>query len=114
MAKDRVSREEANRAFGLTDTIAGGAGSAAGAMMGHDNKERSEFGGLGFLGGMVANKLGRKYGPGIQASMASKAVPALQYTARPIGKAGEALYNPGVAARAATETGLLNNKKGGK
>lgn len=61
IADDRVQRESANRMFGLTDTIAGGAGTTVGAVVG---------GGApgAIAGGMLAagaNKLGRKYGPGM-------------------------------------------------
>lgn len=60
IANDRVQRETSNRMFGLTDTIAGGAGTTIGAILG---------GAPGALAtGLLAtgaNKLARTYGPGL-------------------------------------------------
>lgn len=110
IAKDRMNRENANRMFGLTDTIAGtagaAAGGAAGALIGGDSKHTLEGAGLGLLAG-VGNKLGRTYGPGIQAGAARTIAPALGYTAEPVGRALSPLVqNPGLLGGAAAATSL--------
>lgn len=116
MAHDRVARENANRSFGLTDTIAGSAGGIIGgaagqALGGNDGKHIGEGALLGGLVAGGANKLGRTYGPAIQASMANKTAPVLAKTAAPLGRLGQAINpNPLVTTRAATETGLLKKK----
>lgn len=67
IANDRANREAANRAFGLTDTIAGGAGAAAGATVGGASGSLS-----GMLLGAGANKIARSYGPAAIAQNADK------------------------------------------
>jgi hypothetical protein len=67
IATDRVSREAANRAFGLTDTIAGGAGATAGAAIA--GPPGALLGGAA-MGGI--NKLGRTYGNSLMATGADK------------------------------------------
>jgi len=99
MSGDRVARNEANRMFGLTDTIAGGAGMAAGAAT------HGTPGALVGLGAGLVNKLGRTYGPGIIASGANKAAPILEKTAVPLGNAIE--NNPGLLR--AVRKGLIQN-----
>jgi hypothetical protein len=86
MAEDRVSRETANRMFGLTDTIAGAAGAGAGSIIGAASGHGAEGGlALGLLSA-GANKLARTAGPGALASAADKAAPILEKTAVPLGK----------------------------
>jgi hypothetical protein len=67
IANDRVSREQANRMFGLTDTIAAGTGGAAGA---------AALGGPGAIATALAagalNKAGRTYGNSTMAVGADK------------------------------------------
>lgn len=60
IANDRVQRESANQMFGLTDTIAGGAGTTIGAVLGGAPGAVA----TGLLA-TAANKLGRTYGPGL-------------------------------------------------
>jgi len=60
IANDRVQRESANQMFGLTDTIAGGAGTTIGAVFGGAPGAVA----TGLLA-TAANKLGRTYGPGL-------------------------------------------------
>lgn len=67
IAKDRTSREAANRAFGLTDTIAAGAGATTGAVIGG----RQEAAILAATAGL-ANKLARTYGPSTVAIAADR------------------------------------------
>lgn len=72
---DRVSREQANRMIGLTDTIAGGAGAGIGAFIGekaggHEGAKAGAMIGAGI--GAGANKLGRTYGNQVMASAADK------------------------------------------
>jgi hypothetical protein len=67
IAEDRVSREQANRMFGLTDTIASAGGGVAAATVGG--------GPLGLVGAVAAgaaNKLGRSYGNSTMAVGADK------------------------------------------
>lgn len=63
IADDRVSRDAANRAIGLTDTISGGAGATIGAKFG--GKPGAAIGGAVGAG---LNKLGRTFGAGLQAT----------------------------------------------
>lgn len=116
MAEDRNNRESANRMFGLTDTIAGSAGGAAGtvaanAMGGSDARHMGEGAIVGGLLGAVGNKLSRTYGPGVQSAVAGAAEPALRYSAEPIGKFGQAVYSPDAVARGLIEQQLLKSKK---
>lgn len=63
IAKDRVSRDAANRSFGLTDTISGGAGATAGAFLGGPVGAAA-----GSLLGAAANKAGRTFGNSLMAT----------------------------------------------
>jgi hypothetical protein len=111
MSKDKAMREAANRMFGLTDTISGGVGSAAGlaanSAMGGDYKHAGEMGLAGMLAGMVANKVGRTYGPAAIADYANMA-------SRPVGLINPALQEiaPAISSPALTrsliEEGLIN------
>jgi hypothetical protein len=65
IAKDRVLRDESNRMFGLTDTILGGAGLAAGLAGGELDGEGLLKSGLIGLGSAGLSKLGRTYGPAV-------------------------------------------------
>lgn len=61
-AQDRISRDAANRAIGLTDTISGTTGATIGASVG------GPAGGVvGGIAGAGINKLGRTFGRGLQA-----------------------------------------------
>jgi hypothetical protein len=72
IASDRVNRVGANKMFGLTDTIAGGAGMAAGgaaaAVLGDHN--RADMGLMSVASGLLAaggHHVAGKYGPAIAA-----------------------------------------------
>jgi hypothetical protein len=70
-AKDRISRDEANRAFGLTDTISAAGGAGAGAHIGGmvGGPEGAKIGAVAGAGlGGAANKLARTFGNGLQAT----------------------------------------------
>lgn len=67
MAANRIAMNSANRAIGLTDTIAGGAGFAAGFASGGDLEDRLKRGLVGASLGL-ANKVGRTFGSGVQAT----------------------------------------------
>lgn len=82
MATAKMAGENANRMFGLTDTIAGTAGAGAGAMIGHDVggvKGGIEGAVLG-AGAALANKVGRTYGNPIMASGANAMSQGIQRT----------------------------------
>jgi hypothetical protein len=95
MAGDYASRDKSHRMFGLTDMIAGAAGSAAGAGAGlvmgdHDPAHEGGMGVGGMALGMLANKLGRNYGPAIlsrSADIASKVLAPADVALQPIGNA---------------------------
>lgn len=110
MAEDKVNRESSNRIFGLTDTIAGGAGAGAGALVGQGlgDGKTSEGALVGGLLGALANKTGRTYGPAILSRSADIASPILKHSAEPIGKLG-GLISPDVLTRSAIQSKL--NKK---
>lgn len=72
MAADKANREAANKAIGLTDTISGGAGAAAGATIA--GPVGAVIGGAVGAGG---NKLARTYGPAIVADATNAAGKAL-------------------------------------
>lgn len=103
IAKDRVNRESANRMYGLTDTIVGGAvGTAAGGAYSDDPTMGMIKGlGMGLLGG-TANKVARTYGNGVL----SKGMDASGKALKGAGKSG---ILDSVARR-----GLLNKKKKGQ
>ncbi len=120
MAKDKAARESANRAFGLTDTIAAGSGAGVGGLLGHaigGPVGGAEGAALGAAVGGGVNKLARTYGPGIQAAganLAAKGLNAVGKIAAPIGDAIESPNNPITipnVTRGATEAALLNKKK---
>jgi hypothetical protein len=108
MAQDRVSRETANRMFGLTDTIAAGAGGIAGlaegAAMGHPIE-----GGIVGLGAGLVNKAARTYGPSVLAGAANAAAPILEKTAVPLGNALSKI--PAQGLEKAAIQGATNNYK---
>lgn len=63
MVSDQMGRDSANRSFGLTDTIAAGAGGGIGASVG------GLVGGIpGIIAGAVTNKAGRMYGNSLMAT----------------------------------------------
>lgn len=117
IAKDRMSRESANRMFGLTDTIAGSAGGAAagaaGAALSGDSKHAAGAGVAGMLAGAVGNKLGRTYGNGLLAAGANSAAPALKYSVQPIGQVGQMLTsNPGLLNEGFIRGAMVPGKQG--
>lgn len=72
IAADKANREAANKAIGLTDTISGGAGATAGAIV------AGPLGaGVGSALGVGGSKLARTYGPAVVASGANTAAKAL-------------------------------------
>ena len=102
MVSDAMGRDAANRSFGLTDTIAGGAGagigSAAGGVVG---------GGIpGMIVGAGANKLGRMYGNSLMATGFDKVSKILMQSPR---FAEMAKTNP--KAFASMVTAMSNNPK---
>lgn len=110
MAEDRVNRDAANRMFGLTDTIAGGAGAMAGAVEGAALGHPVE----GAVAGLVAapiNKALRTYGPSTMAAAANKAAPMLEKTVVPV---SEFLSRSpkDFATKAALQEIMLNRKRG--
>jgi hypothetical protein len=106
---DRIAREEANRIFSLTDTIAGTAGGVAGAAMsgGGDMKSGAEGIAGGALAAGLLNHAARKYGPSTLASGLNMAKTPLQAT-RPLGMLGRGVGSQSVN-RGFMNAGLLNN-----
>jgi hypothetical protein len=115
MATDKMNRENTNRMFGLTDTIAGSAGGAAGAVagsvLGGDQRDAIEGSAIGALVGGVGNKLARTYGNPILASGANKLGSAAKYTTAPVGRGMNAGFNPDAVSRGLLEAGLLSKDK---
>lgn len=72
MAAERIAMNAANRTIGLTDSIAGGAGFAAGFASGDGLEDRLKRGAVGLGLGLV-NKGGRTFGSGLQAAGFRKA-----------------------------------------
>lgn len=70
IAGDRVNRESANRFFGLTDTVAGGSGLMAGAVLA--GGPLSPIAAATAVGSAMANKAARTYGPALVATTADK------------------------------------------
>lgn len=111
IAQDRIARENANRMFGLTDTIAGGAGgalagAAAGALSG-DTRHGAEGAVLGGIGTALLHKAARTYGNPILATGANALSRAAQYTATPLGQLANQIP-PGLL-----EQGLLRGRNKG-
>lgn len=111
IAKDRLSRESANSAFGLHDRIAGAAGAAIGAGAAaaggeHDPVEYAlKAGGAGLLG-MAGNRLASKYGNAALTRGLDKSAGILTGA----GQAGQALLaRPASLGR--LSVGLSKNKK---
>lgn len=108
IAKDRVSRENANRMFGLTDTIlasGGAAGGFASSGDGHGVEGALKGAALGAaLGG--ANKLARTYGNPLVATGATRLGQALQNVPSPV---SQGLLNAGKAVSSdPTRAGALS------
>lgn len=81
IANDRVLRDNANRSFGLTDTIMGAGGAAGGAALGgmlHGDLEHGLMGAAAGLGLGLINKAGRTYGVPLTTTAAHKAGQSLQ------------------------------------
>lgn len=113
MANDRSVRDQVNRTFGLTDTIAGGAGAAAGAAAGALTGSARGAGALGAIGagiGAIGNKLGRTYGNPILAKGAELASKAAPIIATPAGLLNKSI-DPNVLSRGLLEQQLLERKK---
>lgn len=115
IADDRISRESANRAFGLTDTIAGTAGSLAGTVAatasGEDRAHSLGFGLLGQGAGMVANKLGRKYGSGLITSGANIGSKITRPLGAPAGMLAQAIPDAGLMGRVAANVSREEKRK---
>jgi len=105
IANDRVAREASNRAFGLTDTIAGSGGVGVGLLSGETPEDKIKnaiiYGGL--LGG--GNKLMRSYGTPAAASAARGLGGLLE---RNMPEIPRALMNPNTLI---LPRGLLEDKK---
>lgn len=112
IADDRVSRENANRMFGLTDTIVGtGAGAVGGGLAGlagGDASSTSQAALVTGLLGAIGNKAGRSYGPGFLAQGSRLASPLLKVSAAPVGKVGGALVDPDTLARLVSEAASVD------
>lgn len=115
IADDRISRESANRMFGLTDTIAGAAGAAAGttaaAATGGDIKHQAGIGLLATGAGMLANKGARKYGPGLISGAAEAGSRATAPLSGGAGMLGKAIPNAGLIGRVAASRSLEEKRK---
>lgn len=102
IAQDRVARESANRAISLTDTIGAGAGAGAGAAI---------SGGPGAVAGLLlggtANRMARKYGPGVAMGLTQKASEALPKTGIP--QAARGLMNLSDLTQRYVPPGLLTS-----
>lgn len=94
IARDRSSREAANQMFGLTDKIAGGSAAVAGSVVGG-----TPGGLLAAGGGMLANKAGRKYGPGLISSGAELGSKIAAPLSVPAGIASKLIPNAGLMGR---------------
>jgi hypothetical protein len=94
IAKDRTDRENANRIFGLTDTIAGTAGAVTGYSQGG-----LEDAGIGLLMGTLANKGIRKYGPGLLSKGAD------------VAGRGLLRVNPEIFQEIGAKSAILNRRK---
>lgn len=108
IAANRAAMNSANRAVGLTDTIATGAGAGVGASVGGyvAGPLGAEVGaGAGGVVGGGLNKFGRTYGPAIQANAGD----AVSNIAGRVASAGRAIGTiPGVAPTL-IQTGLRQN-----
>ena len=103
--------------MGLTDTIAGGAGLAAGATAGAlvDSGNGHGAGGGALAGGLLAagaNHYGKKYGSAGLAGAAGGLSPLMRGSGVPYaaGKAGLLLQNPGLMGRLAVENKLKDKQ----
>lgn len=113
IAKDRVARESSNRMFGLTDTLAGVGGLAAGGA--YEGVKEGDLGkvGKGLLigaGAALANKAGRTYGVPILAQGAYKAGGLLSQVPVPVNATIDAAKgfiqsNPGLIGAASGNYG---------
>lgn len=110
MADDRIARDMANKTFGLTDTIAGTGGAAAGYVAGEHSGHGMEGAIAGFMAGAAHKSLG-KYGASTMASMANKAAPVLDKSAVPISEF-LARSPKDFATKAAIQELMLNRKVG--
>lgn len=108
IAKDKVSRESANRFFSLGDRMTGGAAGLIGAATGDSPEDRVRNGLLGLVGGAAAGKVGR-YSLPIVARSAEKLGKALQTPAN-FAKYGEPLIE--AAKRSPAEFQALLNRFG--
>ena len=117
MAADKANRISANNRMGFTDTVAGGAGlaagTAAGSLLGGDYQHAGEGAIAGGLLAAGANHYGRKYGSGLISGAAGAASPVAKYSGIPLaaGKAGLLLQNPGLMGRLAVENKKLKEDR---
>jgi hypothetical protein len=89
ISKDKMAREEANAAFGLRETITGGAGATAGAMIGGGVPGAIVGGALG----SISTKIAKKYGTPFVAMTANKVARALEKNQDSIGRFSDQLIN---------------------
>jgi hypothetical protein len=121
IAKDRVQRISANNSFGLTDSIAGGAGGMVGAVGAAATGERDPRNiGLASIGAgllsAAASKGAKTYGPGLMSAAFNKAAPMMEIVGAG-GAATRGLMDPAMLSRIAvqnSETKLKRRKKDDK
>lgn len=110
MASNKEARDSVNRMFGLTDTIAGGAGAETGAVIGHASgiPGAAKAGAItGGAIGAIGNKLGRTYGNPLMATGAD----ALSKVLAKGGSLGELVANNPQAGPALMQ--MIDRKPGG-
>lgn len=118
IASDRVQREAANQAMGLTEKIAGGAGATVGgiAAMAGGSSDPIDIGikslGMGLLAA-GANKASKIYGPGLLATGANKLQPMMNVVGAGGSAAQGLLSNPELLSRAAIQGSRPRRRKRG-
>lgn len=116
MATDRVQRDNANRLFSLTDSVAGAAGgaagTAAGAVLGGDYKHAGGAGLAGAALGAVTHHVGKQFGNSVMASGLDAAGGVSRYTVSPAAKGLMAVApNQNAVTRGLIETQMLKGTK---
>lgn len=100
MAKDRANRILANNKLSLTDTIAGGAGAGAGALVGAASGDSKE-GALGAIAGGIGmaalHHYGKTYAPAMLASGLNNAAKVANYGPAQFGQVASQVINPSTA-----------------
>lgn len=116
MATDRVQRNNTNRMFSLTDTLAGAAGgtagSVAGSAMGGDMRRSGEMGLIGAGLGAVTHHIGKQFGNAAMASGLDTAGDIARYSASPAAKGLMAVApNQSAVTRGLLEAQMLKGSK---